>query len=197
MIAHLRGIVFRKTSNQLVVDVSGVGYLVNVTADLLQGASISKEIQLETIQIFREDSVQLFGFIDVAEVEAFQMLCSVNGVGAKTALSVLNVLGVQGIRDAVIDADAEKFNSVSGIGPKTAKLIVLSLTGKLVADISGGQSQLLTNITAGLVNLGFQERLAKQAVLRTIEENPGATEEEILRMTLSSLSSARKSGSND
>lgn len=197
MIAHLRGIVSRKTANSLVIDVSGVGYLVSTTTEVSQESSIGQELVLQTVQIFREDSVQLFGFASLEEIEVFNLLLGVTGVGAKTALAVISQLGVQGIQSAVANADSEAFNSLSGIGPKTAKLIILNLNGKLITDVAEPTSLIQRNVVSALVNLGFQERLAKQTTKNVVVENPTADEKDILKLALSALSSSRRQESNE
>jgi Holliday junction DNA helicase RuvA len=109
-------------------------------------------------------------------------------------MSVLAHLGVDGIATAVATADDSMFKSVTGIGPKTAKLIVLSLTGKLVSLDSGSKSSgsSETSVIAALVGLGYQEKMAKSAVESALKSNPQSSESELLKMSLSNLSSGRK-----
>ncbi len=197
VIAHLKGIVARKTNSTIVIDVSGVGYLVHATNTLTAEAKVGQEITLQTVQTFREDLVQLFGFESVEEVEIFNLLGTVTGVGSKTALSIINSLGVQGIKSAVAGAEVEKFNSVSGIGPKTAKLIILSLTGKLVTENHSDNTPSVANVISALTNLGFQERKARSVTEELVKENADLTEQELLRQALSSLSAARRVSGND
>jgi len=197
VIAHLKGIVARKTNSTIVIDVSGVGYLVHAPNTLTAEAKVGQEITLQTVQTFREDLVQLFGFESVEEVEIFNLLGTVTGVGSKTALSIINSLGVQGIKSAVAGAEVEKFNSVSGIGPKTAKLIILSLTGKLVTENHSDNTPSVANVISALTNLGFQERKARSVTEELVKEHADLTEQELLRQALSSLSAARRVSGND
>ncbi|MEY2816405.1 MAG: hypothetical protein RJA78_981, partial [Actinomycetota bacterium] len=122
----------------------------------------------------------------------FNLLCSVSGVGPKSALAVMGTLGVEGLAQAVASADDSMFRSVSGIGPKTAKLIVLSLTGKL--GLTGSESKPSTtseaNVVSALIGLGYQERAAKRAVEDIAEQR--MTEAEILRGALSNLANTRR-----
>lgn len=197
MIAHLRGIVSKIAGGSVVVDVSGVGYLVSAPTDTISMCKVGQEALLHTVQIVREDSVQLFGFIEEHQVEVFNLLCSVGGVGAKTALNILSQLGTDGIERAVVEADAGAFSAVSGIGPKTAKLIILSLSGKLITGEEGTEGDLQKTVVSALVNLGYQEKIAKQATLTISKENPNATEEQLLRLTLNSLANSRRNASNE
>lgn len=197
MIAHLKGIVTRKTTATIVLDVAGVGYLVHATGNLIVESKVGQEITLQTVQTFREDSVQLFGFASVEEVEIFNLLGTVTGVGARTALNIINSLGVEGIKAAVSGAEVEKFNSVSGIGPKTAKLIILSLSGKLVTESSSDATPTVTNVISALTNLGFPERKARATTEQIVMENAELGEEELLRLALNSLSTARRVSGDD
>lgn len=197
MIAHLRGTVSTVSPQAIIIDVSGVGYLVNTTSELIANCRVGQEITLHTVQIFREDSVQLFGFFDTDQVSVFNLLCSVSGVGAKTALGVISQLGVQGIHEAVSKADSDAFNAVSGIGPKTAKQIILTLSGKLVTEVENIDSQMQKTIVSALVNLGYPDKIAKQSTAAIFKENTGVSEEQLLKLVLNSLSSARRNTTNE
>ena len=194
MIAHLRGTVLSRKAGQLVIDCGGVGYLVNVTPDLYQLSFSQQELSLHTAHIIREDAQILFGFQTEDELEGFNLLCSVSGVGPKSAMSVLAHLGVEGIARAVATADDSMFKSVTGIGPKTAKLIVLSLTGKLVSLDGQAKSPVSSesSVIAALVGLGYQDKLARSAVENALKNSPQSSESELLKLSLSNLSSGRK-----
>lgn len=194
MIAHLTGSVLRRKAGQLVLSVSGVGYLVNVTPDVYQASFTKSEFSLHIAHIIREDAQVLFGFLSEEELDTFNMLCTVTGVGPKSAMSVLAHLGVKGVSQAVATADDTMFKSVTGVGPKTAKLIVLTLTGKLVTTDSSssatGASQ--QSVVSALVGLGYQEKLARASVDRVIKLNSELSESELLKSALANLSSGRK-----
>jgi len=192
VIASLKGTVTRSSTGQIVLDVNGVGYLVNLTVQTSSELAVGKEILLNISHVIKEDSETLFGFVTFEELEAFQLLCSVNGVGPKSALTVLGQLGVSGVEEAVSTTNDEMFRSVSGIGPKTAKLIVLSLTGKLV---SGGNSNTSANsqtVINALVGLGYAERQAKSAVDSVSKQDASLPEQELLKRSLAALSLSRK-----
>ena len=194
VIAHLTGNVLARRSGQLVIECGGVGYLVHVTPEVYQQSFSKNEFSLHTAHIIREDAQLLFGFESEEELNGFNMLCTVNGVGPKSAMSVLAHLGVSGLAQAVAAADDSMFKSVTGVGPKTAKLIVLTLTGKLVTGTtelssSGGSEGA---VVSALVGLGYQEKLAKAAVESALKSSPSLSESELLRQSLSNLSSGRK-----
>jgi Holliday junction DNA helicase RuvA len=194
VIAHLTGSVLRRKAGQLVLNVSGVGYLVNVTPEVYQASFTQSEFSLHIAHIIREDAQILFGFLEEEELETFNMLCTVNGVGPKSAMSVLAHLGVSGVSQAVATADDGMFKSVSGIGPKTAKLIVLTLTGKLVTGESSNSSSTGSqqSVVSALVGLGYQEKLARAAVESVLKQGADLSESELLKSALTNLSSGRK-----
>lgn len=194
MIAHLAGTVLRRKDGQLVLNVSGVGYLVNVTPDVYQASFTQSEFSLHIAHIIREDAQLLFGFLEEEELDTFNMLCTVTGVGPKSAMSVLAHLGVSGVSEAVLTADDTMFKSVSGVGPKTAKLIVLTLTGKLVTSDAPSNSVTSSqqSVVSALVGLGYQEKLAKSAVESVLKTQSNLSESDLLKNALANLSTGRK-----
>jgi Holliday junction resolvasome, DNA-binding subunit len=140
--------------------------------------------------IVREDEQSLTGFTSAEERDLFDLLRSVNGVGPKSALGVLNELTVDQVAQALTDEDDGAFRKVSGIGPKTAKLIVLTLQGKIAAAASPTRTAAVDHVVAAadqnaivqaLVGLGWSERVAKKGVQEMVEnlaegESPGVPE---------------------
>lgn len=193
MIAQLSGSVLRRKAGQLVIEVNGVGYLVSVTPEVYQSSFSQSTLSLHIAHIIREDSQTLYGFLTEEELDTFALLCSVSGVGPKSAMSVLAQLGVSGVAAAVSGTDDTMFRSVTGVGPKTAKLIVLSLTGKLVPDISLSTSTNAgSSVVTALVGLGYQDKSARSAVENLVKADPSLTESELLKQALATLSSGRK-----
>jgi Holliday junction DNA helicase RuvA len=191
VIASLNGTVTRKDISSLVLETGGVGYLVSVLPQTSADISIGQQLSLQTAQIFREDSQSLYGFITTEELSVFQLLCSVSGVGPKSALAIVGQLGVSGVGDAVNTANDEMFRSVSGVGPKTAKLIVLTLSGKLVMGASA-QSSVGEQVISALVNLGYLERTARETLKQVETDSQLTTEGELLKAALAFLSKSRK-----
>ncbi len=190
MIASLSGTVLSSTLNSVVLDVAGVGYLVQVTPSLALSLANGQELALVTAFIVREDAFTIFGFESSEELATFDLLRSVTGVGPKLALSIIHQLGVEALSNAVANEDDAAFKSVSGIGPKTAKLLVVTLAGKLVGANTQKASNTDTDIIAALVGLGYQSRVAEDAVKSVRIANPTATNDVLLRAALQSL--ARK-----
>jgi len=197
VIVQLRGVLIRKEMNSIVLDVQGVGYSVQTPIETLNNLELGSELVLQITQVFKEDAVSLFGFSSLEEREIFEVLCSVNGVGPKSALAILNRLGVEGVQRAVVEADDVMFKAVSGIGPKTAKLIVLSLTGKLVVDGTGQISKKEANVLAALTHLGFQQKASQELIGSLTPEQRSQSESELLKIALGMLAKSRRIESDD
>ena len=168
MISSLHGTVLRAGADHVVVGVGGVGFQVAVPADVAHTSTVGGELLLHTSLIVREDSLSLYGFLEPEELEIFALLISVTGVGPKSALGVLSHLTADQIAQAVSDEDDAPFRRVSGIGPKTAKLIVLQLAGKVQAVASTAPASqpsvgVTDQVAAALVGLGWSEKVAVEA----------------------------------
>jgi Holliday junction DNA helicase RuvA len=201
MISSLRGRAAHVDADAVVVEVGGVGLTVAVTPHVAHATSAGDEIHLHTSLIVREDALSLYGFESRDELTVFTQLLGVTGVGPKSALGVLAALSVAQIAEAVSADDDAPFRRVSGIGPKTAKLIVVQLAGKIAAPRSGtaaptiGSPDVSAQVAQALVGLGWSERAATEAVAAAAE---GASPAEraavpaLLRLTLATLGPARK-----
>jgi holliday junction DNA helicase RuvA len=197
MISSVRGTVLTVSGTVAVIDVGGVGLAVQVTPQHGLALRVGSEATVHTALIVREDDLSLFGFATRAELEVFDLLRGVSGVGPKSALGVLSTLSPDEVARAVALEDDVPFRKVSGIGPKTAKLIAVSLQGKLLAPAVSGASStaaaptsISANVIAALVGLGWNERVAAQAV---DEVAANATDDErgsvqaLLRLSLAAL----------
>ena len=197
MIASLTGVVRGASRDLLIVDVNGVGYAVNVTGAIASAHEIGDPIDLLTTLIVREDSMTLFGFLSSQELQIFESLITVSGVGPKSALGVLSALSPAEVFAAVTNEDEGAFRAVSGIGPKTAKLIIVSLGGRLSAVVpstatpASAPAAVNEQVVTALVGLGWQERVAKEAVA-AVESESSATVAEVLRLTLASLAQVQR-----
>jgi len=184
------------TTATAVLEVGRVGLAVQVTPGFAQSLHRGAEVSVHTALIVREDDLSLYGFAEVDELTVFNLLRSVTGVGPRSALGVLAVMRPSDISLAVVTEDDAAFRRVSGIGPKTAKLIVLTLAGKVsVAAPSGGTvapatSSLTQDVVVALVGLGWPERLAITAVDDAIEkasETDAVSVSALLRLALAQL----------
>jgi holliday junction DNA helicase RuvA len=198
MISSLRGTVLHVEADAVVVEVSGVGYAVGVPPQLARAARPGEELFLHTSLIVREDALSLVGFETREELGAFGLLLGVAGVGPKSALGVLASLTVAQIAQAVADEDDAPFRRVSGIGPKTAKLIVVQLSGKLLPVAAPATAPaapagtIVAQVVQALVGLGWSERVAAQTAEEVAEGAADPSVPVLLRLALAQLGPARK-----
>ena len=195
MISSVRGTVLAVAGTTAVIEVGGVGLQVHVTPTHGLTLRVGGEATIRTTLIVREDDLSLYGFAEADELAVFDHLRSVTGVGPRSAMGVLGVLSAFEVAKAVASEDDAAFRKVSGIGPKTAKLIVVSLAGKLgfvapavtAAASTGTTSQ---SVIVALVGLGWPERTAIQAVDDAVAAS-GGTEltsvPALLRLALANL----------
>ncbi len=162
MIARLRGRVTGRAGSGLIVDVNGVGYLVNATPSVHRLGD--GELTIEVHTVVREDALQLYGFATADERELFELLLGVNGVGPKVALAIVSGSTPVELRRAIARDDVKRFQAIPGIGLKTAQRVVLELKAKLVGlDIGGPDTGDLTARDA-LVELGWSLVDAERAL---------------------------------
>jgi Holliday junction DNA helicase RuvA len=194
MIAQLRGTIVHSGDQQAVLDVQGVGYAVHVSGRTQgQIATMSGEVTLLTEMQVREDSMTLFGFLDLGERDAFRLLITVQGVGAKAAMAILSVLAPNDLTTAIIAGDKAMVARADGVGPKIAQRVVNELGEKIgkisslggalaigdAGGVSGGgagglsgggagaaASGLFLDAVSALVNLGYGRAEAHGAVMR-------------------------------
>lgn len=198
MIAHLSGSILFAGDKYIVIETAGVGYKVRVTVDTLQTLrkSSDKKASLWIYTVVREDALDLYGFEHQNELDFFEMLISVSGIGPKSALGILNVAPVEHLKEAIAMGDTGALTKVSGIGSKSAQKIILELREKLGGDESitgetmlGGERDAID----GLVALGYVERDAREALKKVSPEvkGTGARIKEALR-NLSTISTQGK-----
>jgi Holliday junction DNA helicase RuvA len=131
MISYLKGKIIYKLKNNVVLEVSNVGYTIFVSDNFLNELKADQMIEIFTHQHVKEDALDLYGFKSLAELEFFKLLISVSGVGPKSALSVLAIANLDDIKESIVQGDSHLLTKVSGIGKKTAERVVLELKDKL------------------------------------------------------------------
>ncbi|WP_304667598.1 Holliday junction branch migration protein RuvA [Neisseria bergeri] len=172
MISRLTGKLVEKNPPQIVIDVNGVGYEVDVSMQTFYNLPpVGESVQLFTQLIIREDAHLLFGFATAEERKTFRQLIKVGGIGAKTALGILSAMTADELAQAVAEEDVKRLSSAPGIGKKTAERMVLELRGKLVTHtVTDGlfaaapADDETEDIVSTLLALGYSEREAKAAV---------------------------------
>lgn len=177
MIAGLRGMVDALAEDHAVIDVGGVGYLVFGSARTLGRLAIGEAARLLVETQVREDHIHLFAFLDAAERDAFRILITVQGVGAKVALALLSALSPDQLAQAIAAQDKAALSRANGVGPKLAARLVTELKDKLGGVALGPVATLgrtaeraapnaVAEATSALVNLGFGRSDALAAVSR-------------------------------
>lgn len=202
MIASVRGPVNAVRLDSAVIEVGGVGLLVQATPATLAGLRVGAEGQLATSMVVREDSLTLFGFADTDERDVFETLLSVSGIGPRLALAMLAVHPPDGLRAAVAAQDVAALTRVPGIGRKGAQRLVLELGDRLgpprghsaaapSTDPVGGTGPWRDQVVTALVGLGWPTRQAEAAVDAVADgEAPAGDVPAVLRASLRYLGRA-------
>lgn len=193
MIARLTGVLAEAAGDHAVIDVNGVGYLVQLSGKTLAAlGGVGANVKILTDMQVREDAITLFGFGSVAERDWFRLLTQVQGVGGRVALSILTVLAPDELSRAVASGDKAMVARANGVGPKLALRIVTELkdkAGQALGPIGGGTAAAKGSAEAdalsALANLGFRPAEASAAVGAAIEElGPDATIDALVRLAL-------------
>jgi Holliday junction DNA helicase RuvA len=179
MIARLRGRAVARDAEGIVLEVGGVGYRVLATPSAIQKADGADEVVVETHLHVREDALQLYGFADAAERELFEKLLSVSGVGPKVALAIVSGYSPAELTRAIVREDAPLFQTIPGIGKKTAQRVVLELKERIapLAAVEGphlgaGDGHVVAR--DALVELGYSPAEAEQRLAAIDPDLPPA-----------------------
>jgi len=176
MIAYLTGKILNKGVNFVVILVNGVGYKVFMEPSRCIGLEIGSEIELYTHQHVREDMLDLYGFKSMEELQMFELLLTISGIGPKSALGVISIASIVDIKDSIARGDSSLLVKVSGIGKKTAERVVLELRDKVDhltissfgSGETGGQSSASSDEMDALMALGYSMQQARDA-LRVVD----------------------------
>ena len=198
MIAKLRGIIDQMGEDYVIIDVSGVGYLVFCTSKVLNKLSPKgqlDEILIETI--VREDQITLYGFNEEKEKYWFGLLLKVQGVGAKTALKGLSIMTPEELEMAILSDDKTSLTRIPGIGNKGALRICSELKDKTlnISNLDNKNSKENNNIQdliSGLIGLGYGHHEAYEVISKLSNEDKGKKVEDMLQIALKVISVKRK-----
>jgi len=184
MIAYIKGKVLAKGESYAVIENSGIGYKVFTTPKVLETA-VGADLALHTYLQVREDAQTLFGFLNIADLQFFELLITVSGVGPKMALSILAAENTDLIKQAISTQDAAIFTRIGGVGKKTAEKIILELKEKMGAiEIDRSSAGSSGDIIAALEGLGYSSREIKEVLGKLDHALPA---EEKLRQALKML----------
>jgi Holliday junction DNA helicase RuvA len=186
MIGHLEGRLQQVDPGKIVIETGGVGYLVSISLRAFQELVGHERAALWILTRVRDDTIELFGFPERAELDAFESLIGVAGVGPRTALAVLSSLNPGELAEAIEMGDVDRLQKTPGVGKKTAQRIVLELRGRLAeAELGSGDHR--TDAISALTNLGYSERDARRAVDAVFGEAGADDITEVLRLALQRL----------
>lgn len=166
MIAQLEGKLAGIRGSSVILMVGGVGYLVAVSSYTLGKLAGKDQVLLHIHTHVREDQLNLFGFLDEEELEMFQLLISVSGIGPKMGLSILSIADIKTIRLAIVNKDPSMLTRVSGVGKKTAEKLIVELQNKVhaVAGDEDGDAAAGQDAIEALVSLGYSITDAREAL---------------------------------
>lgn len=168
MIGSLKGQVQAKSTNYIILETNGVGYKVFVTPPLMFGLKLDQELSLMIYTHVREDQLSLFGFPTLPELEFFELLLTVSGVGPKSAVGIMSLASLEMIKSAIVSEDPSVFTKVAGVGRKTAERVIIELKDKLKNQVdSTPMAREHSDALDALLALGYREQEARGA-LKTI-----------------------------
>ncbi|MCX7639476.1 MAG: Holliday junction branch migration protein RuvA [Pyrinomonadaceae bacterium] len=197
MIAYLSGKLLEKNVTSLIVDVGGVGYEVFVPlTTFYEVGEIGSMVSLRIYTHVREDSLQLYGFLHEKERQLFLKLISVQGISAKSGISILSSMNADELIKAILNKDITKLMAIPGIGRKTAERLTIELRDKLknLATFEDGTKAKKVefpeheDVIAALVSLGYQKSVAESAVKEAMKEETEMDIKKLLRKSLQILS---------
>ncbi len=183
MISQLEGTIIHTDSKSVVIDVHGVGYKVWIGSESLQKmAKVGREtVRIWTYLSVRETALDLYGFANAEELETFELLITISGIGPKTAAGILNVVSIATIRGAIASNDPSYLTKVAGIGRKNAEKIVRELSDKigvLESDTPIESMRHESDVIEALKSLGYAEREARDA-LKKVPADAGSAGERV------------------
>jgi holliday junction DNA helicase RuvA len=190
MIGYLTGKIISSKPTQIILDVNGVGYLVNISISTFEKISEKESVSLFIHTSVKEDSITLFGFYTQSEKEMFELLISISGIGPKVSLGILSGIAVDDLKDAIANGNVSRLIAIPGIGRKTAERVVLELRNKVDSIKSDGsikETSVKEEAVSALATLGYQRQIAEKVVRDLFAENPNYSLEELIRKALAGL----------
>jgi Holliday junction DNA helicase RuvA len=180
MIGYLKGEVFFKEGNFIIIDVKGVGYKVLATSDVLAKAHKGSPLELFIYTHVREDNISLFGFLESSDLKLFENLIGVSGIGPKTAMNIFSIGNRDQIVTAIATADTGFFKSVPRLGQKNAQKIIIELKNKFGSiaelDLSGEDMSENEDAITALKNFGFTVKEINEAIKKVKKSGQKTTE---------------------
>jgi Holliday junction DNA helicase RuvA len=191
MIGYLKGKIISSKPTKILLDVNGVGFLVNISINTFEKITDKEFVSLHIYTSVKEDSITLFGFFSESEKEMFELLISVNGVGPKLALNILSGIQVAELKNAIQTENSSRIVAIPGIGRKTAERLLLELRTKIDQITEDESTKIPFNIkneaTSALTTLGYNPKVAEKAVRDLLSEEANISIEELIKKALGKL----------
>ncbi len=199
MIEYISGKIADLTPTYVVLDNGGIGYYINIALTTFTSLDNQKEGKLYIYEVIREDTHQLYGFMDTTERELFLLLISVSGIGANTARVIMSSYSANEIKQIIANADDKALNTIKGIGKKTAQRIIVDLKDKIlkigieeVENLALSSQYNLTNSVkeetlGALTMLGYSASVSQKTIDKILKANPEFTVEEVIKQALKML----------
>jgi Holliday junction DNA helicase RuvA len=192
MISHIYGDIAQCGETFIVIDVGGIGYQVNVTKpEVLELSNKKEKVKLYTHLNVREDALTLYGFTSPSELEMFRLLISVTRIGPQIAMNILSQIKIEELASAIFREDEKVLTSISGVGTKNAKRLILELRDKMKKKMEGfvfsGTSNINYDAVSALVSLGFGQREAQESVETASSDIKEHTVEALIKAALLKL----------
>jgi len=196
MIGYLTGKIISKKPTQVLLDVNGVGYLINISINTFEKLPADNlQVSLYTYLNVQENALTLYGFSALAEKEMFELLISISGIGPKLAQGVLSGIQIGELREAIKSANTSRIIAVPGVGKKTAERLIIELRDKVEAisiesDSGSSASYSVTrDAISALTSLGYNAKTAENAVRKALSKNPSSLIEDVVKNALAVLNS--------
>ncbi len=196
MITYIKGVITFKTPTFIIVETGGIGYHINISLNTYVQIEKLEQVKILTHLQIKEDSHTLYGFADDSERHLFVQLISVSGIGPNTARIVLSSMNPDEVKAAILSENVVAFKQVKGVGPKTAKRIILDLKDKVLKEsgdapltFSPQDNRSRDEALSALVALGFARIQVQKALNKILKEQPNVTNvEELIKLALKQLS---------
>ena len=193
MITQIIGRLVEKTPTYIVVDCSGVGYLLHISLQTFSALPVDENVKLYTHLSIREDAHTLYGFFTKLEREIFKLLISVSGVGPSIARTMLSSMTTEEIQKAIASDNVALIQSVKGIGAKTAQRVIVDLKDKILKTFDLEEVFQNTDNTnkeealSALEVLGFPRKLSEKVIIRLLKDAPEESVESLIKKALKNL----------
>ena len=194
MIGFLTGKIISKKPTQILMDVNGVGYQVNISITTFEKlGDVNSAVSLFTFLSVKEDALDLYGFSTEAEKEMFRLLISVSGIGPKLAQSILSGIQIEELKEALQVGNISRLVAIPGIGRKTAERLLIELRDKVeklaeeFIQVSNAKFAIKNDAVSALTSLGYNVKTAEKVVRDILEKTPDATIEDLVKNSLSIL----------